>query len=436
MSTPADAHPAIHPTAASACPFHNTVSNAPPKIEALELVEKTRDKCFSGPRVFWAMNEELGVFDPDWARTVNLENYEDVTLPDRFVDVIRNRTSPPVNWNELRSTWTLCLRELSSPAAIGRMKQHMQQLVAAKQGQTIDLNAAIQEITSRALIPIVIDGMPEKDLRRVHEDQDYKLTRLLQTEPLPSSFSKEMGSIMIQIRSGFAVRREIKRRLRDPQRRFGDMTDVILPRFNELGMDRAADAVTTVLTAIAGPPGASAIGTIYEYIRHPHYAERINQELGGHAIEEIMANPKQRAEFTLQFIKEALRLWSPPLFMTRPVRVDMEIAGHKVQAGQRYTLSPYLLHHDPESWDDPESFRPERWDEDQIAHSKSRKGAYVPFGWAPKSCIGSNLGTHQLLVWLYLLANHFQVQSTAREHTIKLAAVTLPMDFIGRFVAR
>lgn len=435
MSTTVQSHTPSTSTAGT-CPFHSSLEATPTSVEALELVEKTRDKCFSGPRIFWAMNQELGVFDPEWSRRINALNYEDVTLPDRFVDVIRNRTSPAVNWNELRTTWTQCLGELSSTTAVTRMKNHMLQLVQAKLNQTIDLNASIQEVTSRALIPIVIDGLPDKDLEKVCADQDYKLKRLLQTKPLPSTFREEWHSIIVQMRSGFAVRRELKRRLKDPQRRFHDMTTPLLTRFNELGMDRAADAVTTVLTAIAGPPGASAIGTVYEYIRHPNHAHRINQELSSLSIEELVNNPKQHAQFSLQFIKETLRLWSPPLFMTRPVRTTMEISGHTVQRGQRYTLSPYLLHHDPESWEQPEHFDPSRWDAENIESSKTRKGAYAPFGWAPKSCIGSKLGTIQLLLWLHLLANDIKVLSSAKSHTIKLAAITLPVNFQGQLTQR
>ncbi|MFN2333764.1 MAG: cytochrome P450 [Wenzhouxiangellaceae bacterium] len=407
------------------------------KVDELDLVRKTREQCYAGSRVFRAETGELGVFDPDWARIVNARNFSDLILPDRFVDVLRKRRSCPVSWADLRTDWSACLKRLAGPVGMLPIAERMDGELEQVLNEKIDLNALVQRVTSRALIPTIIDGLPPQDSACVKADQDFKNDRLLQTEPVPGGLGKELRSAWIQMRSGWAVRREIRRRLRDPGRRPGDMTDPVVRRYSDLGMDRAADAVTTVLTAIAGPPGAAAIGLVYCYCEHPEFAERIDAEMRAISLADLVKDPKVSAPFSNQFIKEVLRLWSPPLFMTRPVRTELEVDGHKLKPGQRYTLSLFLVHHDPLSWSAPELFDPDRWQENRRGSSKMRKGAFCPFGWAPKSCIGANMGINQMLIWLHLLATRYRIRPASSERpTLKRAAVILPVEYYGCVVRR
>jgi len=402
------------------------------EVEELDLVRKLREQCYAGRRVFKLDSGELGVFDPEWSRIINVRNYSGLLMPDRFVDVLRRRTSRPVLWGELRTDWSACLKRFAEPAGMLPVAERMSRELDAVLGQTLDFNELIQRITSRALIPVIIDGLRPRDFAQVAADQDFKNNRLLQIDPAPASFRKELHSIWVQIQSGLAVRREIRRRLRDPQRTPGDMTDPVVRRYADLGMDRAVEAVTTVLTAIAGPPGAAAIGVVYSYLKYPEFATRIDAELKSSGLEELLESPRANAPFCNAFIKEVLRLWSPPLFMTRPVRTQLEIDQHQLEPGQRFTLSLFLMHHDPESWEAPESFDPDRWGE-----QRQRKGAYCPFGFAPKSCVGANVGVQQLLIWLYLISNHYQLcPDSDGHHVLKRSAITLPVNFIGQLRRR
>jgi cytochrome P450 len=89
-----------------------------------------------------------------------------------------------------------------------------------------------------------------------------------------------------------------------------------------------------------------------------------------------------------QVIKESLRLYPPIHIGNRRVVQEMKFAEGSIPAEERMFYSIYLTHRDPEIWQNPEAFCPER-------HSHGRKTppfSYIPFGGGPRSCIGAAFG--------------------------------------------
>jgi cytochrome P450 len=191
-----------------------------------------------------------------------------------------------------------------------------------------------------------------------------------------------------------------------------------------------------VLTAIAGPPGASAACLLYELTRRPDWAARLASELEPLQPAELYEAPTRVAPITHRLVKETLRMWSPPLLMTRAVRTGIDLDQAQLKTGQRYFLSAYLIHHDPRHWREPDTFDPDRWLHG-AAHGPCAGANYVPFGWAPKTCIGAGLGTTQLIVFCHLLCTRYHVQVSDPEAVrMALAAVPLPLDFRGTITRR
>ena len=69
---------------------------------------------------------------------------------------------------------------------------------------------------------------------------------------------------------------------------------------------------------------------------------------------------------------------------------DFEFGGYLVPAGLPVNYSSWASHRLPDVFEDPHSFRPQRFAPDQRA--KLPKGAYVPFGGGPRICIGMRFG--------------------------------------------
>ncbi|KAL3194379.1 hypothetical protein MRX96_046117 [Rhipicephalus microplus] len=61
--------------------------------------------------------------------------------------------------------------------------------------------------------------------------------------------------------------------------------------------------------------------------------------------------------------------------------------GIKLPKGCTVYIPVYALHHDPEFFPDPESFKPERFSEENVG--SIRPYTYLPFGAGPRNCIGN-----------------------------------------------
>ena len=109
--------------------------------------------------------------------------------------------------------------------------------------------------------------------------------------------------------------------------------------------------------------------------------------------------------YTTQCIEEALRLYPPAWIIDRVAIEKDTISGYKIPRNTLVILYIYGSHHDSALWNDPESFKPERFD------TKTRKSipdfAYFPFGGGPRLCIGNNFAMMEMQLVLTRLIKEF-----------------------------
>ncbi len=119
---------------------------------------------------------------------------------------------------------------------------------------------------------------------------------------------------------------------------------------------------------------------------------------------------------------ETMRLYPPGWGFTRVAVEDDQIDGYHISQGDIILISPYLSHRSTQTWDDPNSFQPQRF----IGKSLSDLGRfnYLPFGAGPRICSGMQFGIIEMkVIMLYLLKN-YRVELTG-EHPILDARATI-----------
>jgi cytochrome P450 len=179
------------------------------------------------------------------------------------------------------------------------------------------------------------------------------------------------------------------------------------------------DEVMTLLFAGHDTTTSTIAFMFYELSRRPDIVERLRAEqdtvLGGGApsAETLMAAELSELE---QVLDETLRLYPPAWVGPRRSIEPFEVAGVKLPGGAPVFYSSWVSHRLPDVWENPEAFRPERFAPE--AKRALRKGAYVPFGAGPRTCIGMRFGqleiraiaTAMLSRFSYSLAPGYQLR--------------------------
>lgn len=144
----------------------------------------------------------------------------------------------------------------------------------------------------------------------------------------------------------------------------------------------------------------------YALATNPQVTARLHAELdsvlGGRTptVDQLRELP-----YTLQVIKEVLRLYpAAPMYARDAVAAD-QIAGFDVPAGASVMLSPYYTHRHPQFWENPEVFDPDRWLD--ARENAQHRYAYHPFAAGPRICLGNNFSLLESHLLLAILAQRF-----------------------------
>lgn len=124
----------------------------------------------------------------------------------------------------------------------------------------------------------------------------------------------------------------------------------------------------------------------------------------GRAARPATAEDVAQLPYIRQIIDEALRLYPPGGFMSRTAMAADLLAGHEVRPGDTVSLPVYALHRNHRLWEDPASFRPERF-ADRTAIDRY---AYLPFGDGPRICIGASFAVQEAVIILATLLARFR----------------------------
>ena len=169
--------------------------------------------------------------------------------------------------------------------------------------------------------------------------------------------------------------------------------------------------------------------------RHPEAEARLVAELDAVLGDrDPSAADVPRLKFADAIIKESMRLYPPAWAIGREATEDFELGGYPVKKGTQFLISQWVLHRDPRSFDDPESFRPGRWDGDLAR--KLPKGAYFPFGDGPRVCIGNHFATMEAVLLLATLARKHRLEIAEGEELTLSASITLRPKSGTRMVVR
>ena len=157
---------------------------------------------------------------------------------------------------------------------------------------------------------------------------------------------------------------------------------------------------------------------------HPEVEQRLHAELdtvlGGRL---PTAADLQALRYTRMIIDETLRMYPIAWLVSRRPNEDDNVGGYRIPAGANVLVSPYVIHHSPTYWENPEQFDPERFAPDR--EDNRPRYAYFPFGGGPRMCIGNSFALMEAQLIIATVAQAYRLRLASDEKPELNASITL-----------
>jgi cytochrome P450 len=203
----------------------------------------------------------------------------------------------------------------------------------------------------------------------------------------------------------------------------GDLLSMLLQAQDEDGSQmtdaQLRDEVMTLFLAGHETTALALSWSWYLLAMHPEAEQKFHAELrevlGGRAPN---VSDLPRLKYTEMIAKEAMRLYPPAYAVGREALEDTEIGGYHVPKGTQLFAFQWVTHRDPRYFDEPEAFKPERWN----AEGQIQKYAYFPFGGGPRQCIGNYFAMMEIVLLLATIGQRFRF-ALDPEHKVEVLPV-------------
>ena len=195
---------------------------------------------------------------------------------------------------------------------------------------------------------------------------------------------------------------------------------------NGAGMTDQQVLEEAVVLFVAGhETTANAMAWIWYLLsQHPEVVSRLRAELDrtlGDKTPDFTDLPQ--LTYTMQVIQESMRLYPPAWITDRIALEEDEINGYYIPKGSMMVAFIHGIHHDPDIWEKPEQFIPERFSKER---KKERHNlAYMPFGAGPRLCIGNNFALMEMQLILAKMLRQFDFEVLPDQSIEKQPLITL-----------
>lgn len=161
---------------------------------------------------------------------------------------------------------------------------------------------------------------------------------------------------------------------------------------------------------------------IYFLGLHPEIQRKVHEEVdavfGDRDHRECTQEDLKRLQYMECCVKESLRLCPPFPYIGKILDQDLTIDGRTLPRGVACFIIMYSLHRNPNEFDRPDEFVPERFMSEE--NSRRHPFSYIPFSAGPKNCIGQKFVMMEIKIVLSKILSKFTVESTQRIEDVQM----------------
>lgn len=182
------------------------------------------------------------------------------------------------------------------------------------------------------------------------------------------------------------------------------------------------------MTAGTETTAATVEWVMTEILHNREIMQKVQKELelvvGLKNIVEEFHLPK--LQYLKAVVKETLRLHPVlPLLLPRKPSQSCSLAGYTIPKDTKIFINVWEMHRDPQIWENPLEFKPERFLDEPPATVKldfrGNNFQYLPFGSGRRVCAGIPLAEKMLMYFLASLLHSFDWQPTETNKQVDLS---------------
>ncbi|KAL8230673.1 hypothetical protein R6Q57_000451 [Mikania cordata] len=190
----------------------------------------------------------------------------------------------------------------------------------------------------------------------------------------------------------------------------GDLMDGLMKLKDEEGGQLSdIEVLDNIVSLLVGGYESTTLATmwaVYYLAKYPKVLQKLrdeNMSLKSSKNEQFVTSDEiLKMKYTMKVVEETIRLANIAPFIFRTATKDVTYEGYTIPKGWNAILWLRYLHTDPENFNEPLCFNPDRWD------ATMAPGTYQVFGGGSRICAGNMLARLQVAIFLYHLSTGYK----------------------------
>jgi cytochrome P450 len=316
----------------------------------------------------------------------------------------------------------------------GQMSRAAQAFVDSwREGADVDLDVACRRLTMRSLgrsvLGIDLNERADVIAEHMHVASSYAADRALRPVRAPRWLpTPARARARAAVASMRRVTRDILQACRSDPTRDAPLVHALIAATDPVtGQPISDDDICNdlLIFMLAGHDTTATALTYALWVlgHHLEVQDRVAAEAAEIGDRELTPEDVPRLGYTVQVLNEALRLCPPAAGVARLALRDIAVDGYRVEAGSLMAVGIYALHHDPELWDDPLVFDPDRFSPERSAGRD--RWHFIPFLGGPRSCIGEHFARLETTLAMATIIRSTEIRSVDKDFPVDVPFTTV-----------